>query len=506
MQDLRAAVDGRLRNPPSFPDDRFAGRGIVICAGGQRYFTCAWILISVLRRALKTALPIQVWHLGRNEMSEGMQFMLEDEGVEVVNVETVLHRYPAMIGGGWPLKPYAIAHSRFREVVFLDADTVPLADPAELFTWERYRRTGFLLWPDVIDLRRQNPIWGKLGLEPRKCMSADSGMIAIDKERHWKLLDIAILLNERWRESYQYLHGDKDTFLVAALLTGVDSPVIDLRPLVADGDLIQRNSDGDPFMQHRTTSKWKLYGSNPPVIVPELNRHCQEALEELRGQWSGAVFHPPKRSALARAGEAELVGTRRFRYAVSDGGARRLELLRGGSVGKGRTSLEQHWAVVERDGQLLLQFFSGSRLSVELVRQPDGSWQGASLGNRGFDASLVAEQEGQTWPGANAERVIKSAEGEIGTLLDASLFAAGFDSTIAQELHSALSLLNRICDDVPEQLFVRLAAMSLTREWRAALDAIGEALKKARDSRLGRMSQDLIAPVEIDPQHYTRVF
>ena len=67
--------------------------------------------------------------------------------------ETVLHRYPATIAGAWPLKPYAIAHSRFREVIFLDADTVPLVDPAELFDWEPYRRSGLLLWPDIIDLR-----------------------------------------------------------------------------------------------------------------------------------------------------------------------------------------------------------------------------------------------------------------------------------------------------------------------------------------------------------------
>ena len=68
MQDLRAAIDERGQNPPPFPVGRFSSRGIVICAGGQRYFTCAWILISVLQRALGTKLPIQVWHLGRSEI------------------------------------------------------------------------------------------------------------------------------------------------------------------------------------------------------------------------------------------------------------------------------------------------------------------------------------------------------------------------------------------------------------------------------------------------------
>ena len=102
-----------------------------------------------------------------------MQILLEEQGVEVVNAETVLHRYPATIAGAWPLKPYAIAHSRFREVLSLDADTVPLADPAAILDWDLYRESGLLFWPDVIDLLETNPIWSNLGLEPRNCISVE---------------------------------------------------------------------------------------------------------------------------------------------------------------------------------------------------------------------------------------------------------------------------------------------------------------------------------------------
>ena len=114
-----------------------------------------------------------------------------------------------------------------------------------------------------------------LGLDPRNCMSVDSGVIAIDKARCWTILDLAMLFNEHWREAYTYLHGDKDTFLLAALLTGASQPAIEYRPLAADGDLIQRNPDGDPFLQHRTGSKWKLFGPNQPLIVPELSHFCE---------------------------------------------------------------------------------------------------------------------------------------------------------------------------------------------------------------------------------------
>ena len=147
MQDFRAAIDERLDNRPAFPEDRFAGRGLVICAGGQRYFTCAWVLNWLLRHVHQTKLPIQVWHLGRQELSEAMQVLLEEQGVEVVNAETVLERHPATIAGAWPLKPYAIANSRFREVILLDADAVPLIDPAVIFDFDLYRDSGLLFWP-----------------------------------------------------------------------------------------------------------------------------------------------------------------------------------------------------------------------------------------------------------------------------------------------------------------------------------------------------------------------
>jgi hypothetical protein len=506
MRDLKAAINEWLLNSPLFPDDRFSGRGIVTCAGGQRYFTCAWVLISILRQVHRTNLPIQVWHLGRNEMSEAMQMMLEELGAEVVDAEKVLHRYPATIAGAWPLKSYAIAHSRFHEVIFLDADTVPLADPAVLFDWEPYIRSGLLLWPDVIDLRKDNPIWTILELEPRNCKSVDSGVVAIDKERSWRILDLAILLNEHWREAYEYLHGDKDTFLIAALLMGASQPSIEHRPLAADGDLIQRTPDGDPFLQHRTGSKWKLFGTNQQLIDPELSRRCERAITELRRRWTGAIFNAPPRTHRAKAAETELIRQRRFRYAVSNGKPRDLELLRAGAIGKGRTEIEQHWAVVEGEGEFVLQLFSGSRRVVELLRQQDGSWRGASLGHPGFDATLLSAEEWQTWPNANEERVQRTAEAEVTTLLDPCLFASGFDPETEHELQGALSLLNRLRDDVPELIAAKLEIMNLSRDWRAALEAFTATLKEVRDARLNCTPQDLIAPIEINPLHYTRIF
>ena len=178
---LDLAIARQLSSPARCPTDRFDGRGIVICAGGTRYFTCAWVLIFILRRVHRNLLPIQVWHLGRREMSEEMRILLSEEGIEVVDAEMVAAQKPARLAGGWPLKPYAIAHSRFREVLYLDADTVPLVDPQIAFGWDEYRDNGLLLWPDRVDIKASNPIWARLGLEPTEQASIDSGVLLADK-------------------------------------------------------------------------------------------------------------------------------------------------------------------------------------------------------------------------------------------------------------------------------------------------------------------------------------
>lgn len=125
---LRAAADAAP--PPMPPCD---GRGIVICAGGARLFTCAWVLIAMLRRHLGCRLPIEVWHIDPAELGPPMQALLEPFEVDVVDALQVAQRHPVAVLGGWQLKTYALLHTRFQQVLLLDADNLLVADPATLF-------------------------------------------------------------------------------------------------------------------------------------------------------------------------------------------------------------------------------------------------------------------------------------------------------------------------------------------------------------------------------------
>jgi hypothetical protein len=460
----------RRRNAPThYAEERFDGRGIVICAGGERYFTCAWVLIQVLRRAHKCTLPIQVWHLGREEMSEEMRLLLVEEDIEVVDAEAVVARYPAKLQGGWPLKPYAIAQSRFREVLYLDADTVPLVDPQIAFAWREYRDTGLLLWPDIVDLKATNPVWARLGLEPVNQVSVDSGVLLVDKARAWEIIDLVVLMNEHCDELYDVLYGDKDTFLLSARYLNRPFGMIRERPFRFGCDMVQRDLAGDPFLHHRTGSKWLLNRTNRPLSSPTLMPVCETALEDLRKRWSGLVFHAPQRSSRARAEETRLINVRTFRYKPGPANERDLELLPGGRIGKG-ASLERNWAVIERDGTLLLKLYAGRREYATLEKVADCSWQGES-GAPGSDIRLEEGGQDNGSSAASFATTGRSAEGLVCALLHPSLFAAGFNAEHAAGLKAALALLNDTHDDVPEQLERQTRRLRLSEQWQVLINS-----------------------------------
>ena len=196
-------VDEVIQRAAPYPAHRFQGRGIVTCAGGPRFFTCAWVLVRVLRDILKTALPIQVWHRGAAEIDPLMRALLERYDVEVIDACGIASLRPP--SQGWALKPFAILHSRFQEVLFLDADNVPAVDPARLFAAAPYRETGAIFWPDLKPIPVESPIWEICRVPYRDEPSFESGQMVLDKARCWKALLLTMHLNERANFYYRHV-------------------------------------------------------------------------------------------------------------------------------------------------------------------------------------------------------------------------------------------------------------------------------------------------------------
>jgi hypothetical protein len=106
-------------------------------------------------------------------------------------------------------------------------------------------------------------------------------------------------------------------------------------------------------------------------------------------------------------------------------------------------------------------------------------------------------------PTGEQERQLRSADRLVDDLLGPALYAVGFDAKRAVALEAALSLLNEIYDDVPEQVGKRSAEGRIPQPWRRRLDQLARSLTVGRDRRTPRSRPSKFLRV-LNPAHYAR--
>lgn len=246
---------------PPYPA-HFKGKGIVMCAGGVTYFTCAWVNISLLRMNGCT-LPIEVWYSG-NELNDDATTALKLLNVRCRNCKD----YTTQDVTGYAMKPFAILHSDFEEVLFLDADNSCVKDPSFLFDSAEYRRFGAVFWPDLWTTDRKNPIWKITGAKDFDSAEQESGQILINKGQCWKALNLCWHFNLHHQDYYRMLLGDKDTFRFAWMALG--TPYFMMPTPVgfcgfnepgkgfAGMSMLQHDFNGYILFLHRNLFKWDV--------------------------------------------------------------------------------------------------------------------------------------------------------------------------------------------------------------------------------------------------------
>jgi len=297
-------------------------------AGGAKYFTCAYVLIHLLRRTHGCTLPIEVWHLDEGEIDERMRNLLEGfGGVRVVNAADVIRDLPesdrprlhlnATHGHpGWECKTFAMQHSAFREVLFLDSDQLPARDPAGLFGAPNYTEHGAVFWPDFepegwrVSERAFRiaglPVPGKTRMRewrhPTDYEAWETGQILLDKSRHWRGLKLWQWFGDHADFWYSGLvtgkgtdlvYGDKDTAYLAWHVLGLPFAMPRKSSFIGkvnhSGAFVQHDFAGEPIFYHRVQpqSKFSLHGENPPVPGCSVWDDVIEALTDLKAKWSG---------------------------------------------------------------------------------------------------------------------------------------------------------------------------------------------------------------------------
>ena len=379
-----------------YPAERFACRGIVMCGGGTKYFPCVYVLVRLLRQ-LGCTLPVEVWHLGEREMSPLMRGLLEAYGVRCVDGLAVRRVHPARRLGGWELKCFAVLHSRFQEVILLDADNCPVRDPGFLFDSAAYRKLGAVFWPDYGRFAKGRAVWAATGIKYRDEPEFESGQMVIDKARCWRALNVAMHLNEHSEWWYRLVHGDKDTFHLAWRKIGQDyaMPAHPVRAL--DGVMLQYDFAGKLLFQHRNFAKWTLE-NNRRVPGFRLEKECLGFIDELRVQWTEL---PPGvrrwaaggKSAVERAAAARLCAGR-WEYRRVGHDRRAMTFLPDGRVGDGAAGCETYWEVRRVQGRLRLEVFSPEWRTFSAWEDGAGGWRGRWERFEGMVVELVGKAEG----------------------------------------------------------------------------------------------------------------
>jgi hypothetical protein len=279
-QTFRRESEKFIKNIPDYPD-HFSGSGIIICAGGMKYITCAWVCIHMLRK-LGCRLPIQVWYLGKRELNCRIRDLLIRRNVEFVDALALRKKYPVRILNGWELKAYAILNCRFKEVLFLDADNVPVRNPEYLFNCPEYRKIGAVFWPDYSRLDRTRSIWKICGISYRDEPEFESGQILVNKAICWKALSLAHWYNQHSDFYYQHIHGDKDTFHLAFRKLGKLYAMPDTPIFTLPGVMCQHDFKGRRIFQHRNLRKWSLNGNNPNTSGFLFEKECLQFIRRLQ--------------------------------------------------------------------------------------------------------------------------------------------------------------------------------------------------------------------------------
>ena len=420
----------RLPNP-----EISEGRGIVTAIGGARIFTCGYVLIRLLREELNCKLPIEVWHYGEAEITPVMRHLLAPYDVTFVDARAFLAGCDVEIQDGWQLKAFSMLYSSFSELLFLDADQVPVENPDKVFEFGQFKDTGAVFWPDIMDLKKKNPIWSQLGLEARSLPSFESGQVLIDRDRHLSVLKTIVALNEMKEEIYGSIYGDKDTFLVGFMLENETFSLVPHRPFVTERVLVQRDFDGAALFQHRTNAKW-LYSGRQVRFEGECHAEvCDHYLEELKRKWNGGLFEPPDRTMAARTEEAMLEGRGIRRLEFVGDRNESIELLEAHELGQGRSLDRKNWYVLEKDGSLDLIVEADGQIFYQLKSCDDGTWRGLQSSQPSAAVILHAAEQSTGSPRLPGDGLVES--------LVAASGIAHAGETPREDLETTLTLLLR---------------------------------------------------------------
>ena len=292
LSPMQAAHDGFLHAIRSRKFDRAyvpGTIGIVTSAGGT-YLPTFLVSLLLLRRTGST-LPVELFMKDRTEYEPSIcETILPPLGARCLLLSDMFAGQESLLNiediEGFQIKSFAILFSSFEKLLWLDADCVPLHDPAVILYSEPFKSIGFVTWPDFW-ASSAAPVYFNISrqLEPLSTarQATEAGILLVSKKTHFSTLMLAAYYNYYGPDYYYILldqgapgAGDKDTFLHAAAAVNetfysVSEPVVDLGNVSPWNPKFALNAgyiQADPIQDYSLTSQNKWRVKDPSISPP----------------------------------------------------------------------------------------------------------------------------------------------------------------------------------------------------------------------------------------------
>ncbi|RLN48830.1 hypothetical protein BBJ29_005858 [Phytophthora kernoviae] len=255
----------------------------------------AYASIRVLREVLGCRLPIEIW-FRPDEMrkvtasSDPLRQLAANDTIEFREIDD-----PLAIE--FATKVFAIYHSTFDRVLFLDSDNVPVRDPSFLFQSAEFIEAGAVFWPDfwqpshtLFNLHKDSLLWELLQIPFVDMFEQESGQVLIDRRRHGAPLEIVHFFTFHRPNPFVQLKlvwGDKDLFRLAWLKLQAPFHMIET-PLAVAGKAINGYFCGMTMVQHDAQGNVLfLHRNSHKLTGGRIQNPADKKTESIRGKrWS----------------------------------------------------------------------------------------------------------------------------------------------------------------------------------------------------------------------------
>ena len=208
-----------------YPEHNYKNKGLVICVTEKNNYHKLVICLIQIIRYLGCHLPIELFYCNNELSLNTINIFNSNKGVKCVNLNDIVRNFNF---SGYQIKPFSIYYSSFEEVVLIDADSILFKNPEEFFYDREYIDNGITFFIDQQNKKiHTNDTIKFINHNIDSLFNINysyhhqeqcSSLVIINKRKKWLSLLGICGLNYEYKETYNHLFGDKDTFWLGCRL------------------------------------------------------------------------------------------------------------------------------------------------------------------------------------------------------------------------------------------------------------------------------------------------